>query len=154
MIVALLSAKQKVSHSFELVSSLPADDEILAHWARYLCVLTSGFIEVGVRQILSEYSRRKAAQEVARFATNRIEWLMNLNTEKIRGVLTCFNPDWCDSFDKKITDEQKDAIDSIVANRNNIVHGRPVGISYTVIKRYYEQACGVLDWLHLQILES
>lgn len=154
MIVELWSAKQKVSHSFELASSLPADDEILAHWARYLCVITSGFIELGVRQILSEYSRRKAAQEIVRFATNRIEGLTNLNTEKIKGVLSCFSPEWRDSFDAKITDEQKDAIDSIVANRNNIVHGRPVGISYAVVKRYYEQAWEVLDWLRLHILES
>jgi hypothetical protein len=154
MIVELWSAKQRLDSSFELANTLPRDEEILAHWARYLCVLTSGLIELGVRVVLSEFSRRKAAPEVARFAATRIEWLMNLNTEKIRGAVGSFSPEWRDDFDSIITDEQKDAIDSIVANRNNIVHGRPVGISYAVVKRYYEQSWEVLAWLNEKILEG
>lgn len=154
MIPELWAARQRVNNSFELASVLPTDEEISSHWARYLCVLSSGLVELGIRQILSEYSRRQSSEEVARFADSRIRYLMNLNTEKIRDVLSCFSPEWRTAFDAYVTDEQKDAIDSIVANRNNIVHGNPVGISFVVVKRYYERAWQVLEWLHKLVLQA
>lgn len=50
------SMKDRLDVMFALAAKQGADEEVLSHWARYLCVLTSGFIEVSLKSILSEYA--------------------------------------------------------------------------------------------------
>ena len=38
-----------------------------------------------------------------------------------------------------LNEEIKDAIDSLIANRNNIAHGQPVGVTYHKVKYWYEK---------------
>ncbi|MBF0553199.1 MAG: hypothetical protein HQK96_01435 [Nitrospirae bacterium] len=47
--------------------------------------------------------------------------------------------------------ERKDAIDSIVANRNQIAHGEYVGLSLVLMKNYYKNASEVLEFIKKQI---
>lgn len=137
MILDIFREKQRIDHIFDLAKQLDPADELLAHWARYLCVLTSGFIENSLRVILTRYATDKASPQVANFVESRIKGITNLNEERIAQLLGAFSLEWRGRFIQKRTDAQKAALDSVVANRHLIVHGRSVGLTLARMKNYY-----------------
>ena len=148
----LLSEKQRLDNLFNQISALPIDDELLAHWSRYLCVLVSGFIENALRILITDYAHRKSHPNVSNYVAKQIKGITNLNEEKILQLLGSFSSDWRELLEGRITDDQKDAINSVVANRHNIVHGRSVGITITRVKEYYERILKVLSVIESQCI--
>lgn len=138
------SQKQKIDAVLQFANQLPQDDVILSHWAKYVCVLTSGFIEDSLRKILIKYTRDKATPQVVNFAESKLEKITNLNEEKIAQLLGAFSANWMEQFRSKRTEEQKDAIDSVIANRHQIVHGQSVGLTLARMKKYYEEVAKVI----------
>jgi len=144
MILEVAREKQKLDHVFDLVSHLHDEEEVLAHWAKYLCVLTSGFIENSLRNLLTHYSASRAASPVVNYVETRLKGLTNLNEERIAQLLGAFSPSWRHTFTKQLTDKQKGAIDSILSNRHLIVHGQSVGLTFSRMKTYYEEVIKVI----------
>ncbi len=139
MIQSVVREKQRLDRTFSLVEHMQLDPEVMSHWARYLCILTSGFIETSVRLILQNYVTEHAGKSVADFIQSRIEQLTNLNDEKISQLLGAFDPRWRDLFQGKRSEKQKDAIDSVLANRHQIAHGRSVSLTLARMKQYYAE---------------
>jgi hypothetical protein len=54
-----------------------------------------------------------------------------------RLVLGRFDPKWRDHFEQSTDEEIKAAVDSVVNNRNQVSHGRQVGISLVRFGEYY-----------------
>lgn len=152
MIRELTAETQKIQHVFDLADDLPYEEEILSHWARYLCVLTAGLIETTTRLLFGQYARIHSSPEAANFVVHQMKYQTNLNTEKLRQLLGAFSDKWQRDFDQAITDEQKDAIDSVIANKNNIAHGRPVGISLVRVKEYHAKVAEVINWVSREVL--
>ena len=65
--------------------------------------------------------------------------------ENILVLIGSFEPDWRKELERDLDDEVKGAIDGLVSNRNNIAHGRDVGISISTIRKYYENASKLID---------
>jgi hypothetical protein len=130
--------KQLLSNLFDKTKLLSDDLELQSHWARYLCVLVSGYIEVSVRAMYSEYSRERAVPNVANFIDSHLKGFQNPNMEKVLELTRRFNPEWEVSLRVATEGELKDSVDSVVAVRNQIAHGRSVGITYVRIRRYYD----------------
>ncbi len=139
--------KHRLDALFNRVSTLSQDPELMAHWARYLCILASGFLEESVRILLSEYVQKKANATVSRYVNAQLDGFQNPKAGKILELLRGFDPLWAESVEQFMGDERKDAVDSIVNNRHQIAHGRSVGISYVTIKKYYEKAVEVVDFI-------
>ena len=150
----LLSEKQRIDNLFDRISELPVNDEFHAHWSRYLCVLISGFIENAMRILLTEYSKNKSHPNVSNYVSKQIKGITNLNNERILQLLGSFDSKWRTVVEQKISDAQKDAIDSIVANRHNIVHGRSVGITITRVKNYYLSILSVISTIESDCLSD
>lgn len=136
---------QKLDRLFSFSKDL--NEEQLANWARYLCILTSGFIENAVRTYAARYVARKSAPYVQNYVGKSMQSVTNLNYERLSQLLGAFSAEWGSQFDLEITQEQKDSLDSIVANRNNIAHGSDVGISFVTMKKYYDNAKKIIDLL-------
>jgi hypothetical protein len=139
--------RQRLDALFSRVSTISHDLELQAHWARYLCILTSGFIEESVRILLSEYVQKRADSNISRYVNAQLEGFQNPKAGKILDLLRAFDIAWAESAEQFLGDERKDAIDSIVNNRNQIAHGRNVGISYVTIRNYYEKAVEAVDFI-------
>lgn len=139
--------KQRLENTFKLKGEFLEDFELQAHWARYLCVLTSGFLESSVRHLLGSYARRQAGPSVANYVEYHLNSFQNPKSEKIVEIFKVFNPLWELRIRQFIDGERKDAIDSIVNNRHQIAHGRNAGISYVTIRRYYEKSLEVIEFL-------
>ncbi|MBD1930582.1 MULTISPECIES: HEPN domain-containing protein [Cyanophyceae] len=142
--------RQRIDDLFTKISSLPDDIELKSHWARYLCIRVSGFLENSVRAIYSQYAKKKAVPYVANFVERKLEDFQNPKMEKILQLTGLFSPEWESELRKVTEGELKDAVDSIVSNRHNIAHGRDVGITYVRVKEYYNKALKVIDLIENQ----
>src|SRR5688500_17241997 len=100
------------------------DDEIKAHLARYLCVLTSGYIVESVKIIIRIYVYNKNHPNICNYVNLSKINLSNLKTESLAKFLNSFNNEWMREFEVVMSHEEITAIDSIVANSNEIAHGR------------------------------
>ena len=142
------SNKQRLDNLFKKITS--TDTDLQSHWARYLCILVSGFLETSVRIIYREYAKSKATPQVANFVEGKLEDFQNPKMEKILQLTGLFSKEWADELRLKTKDELKDAVDSIANNRNQIAHGGSVGISYSQIKSYYDRAIEVIELIENQ----
>jgi len=133
-----MKPRRRLDDLFKKIEIFPIDDlYIQAQWSRYLCVLTSGFLEVSIRAIYSEYAKDKcnAAPNIAKFVSTKLEDFYNPSMKKSLALTASFNQTWEENLRTATEGELKDAIDSIVNNRHLIAHGQDVGISYVNIKK-------------------
>ena len=146
----LARRQQRLDSLFDKVGTL-TDLEVQAHWSRYLCVLVSGFIEVSIQEIYRQYARDRAGQNVANFVDGRLKDFRNPKMERILQTTRLFSVEWEQELRAFVEDGPlKDAIDSIVNNRNKIAHGDDVGITYVTVKQYYKNAVKVVEVIEEQ----
>jgi RiboL-PSP-HEPN len=150
MNVEILRQKNRLDALFSKNSFFKDEPEIQSHWARYLCILTSGFLENSVRELYSEYAKSKCAPYVANFVERQISRFQNPDMNKILTLVGSFSQEWEEDLRAKTSGEICDAVNSIVNNRNNIAHGRNVGISYVNVKDYYERILELVDIIEEQ----
>ena len=146
----VLSYKQRLDTLFKKIETFSGEEELLAHLTRYLCIMVSGFLEVAVRAIYSEYARTKAAENVANYVDNELRSFQNPKMEKILNLTGAFSAKWKDKLEKATIDVIKGSIDSIVANRHLIAHGRSAGITIGNLKRYYKDAVKLVNLIEKQ----
>lgn len=136
--------RERVEAVYALAAKQDADEETLAHWACYLCVLTSGLLEASLKSILTEYVTARSHPDVTNFVESKLEGITNLNEERVYKLLNSFRPAWAELFRERRTDTQKDALDSVIANRNQIAHGRSVGLTLSRMKAYHREIVKVI----------
>ena len=142
--------RNQLDNLFKKVSILHYDLELQSHFARYLCILVSGFLENAIIAIYSTYAHNKATPYVANYVTTQLERRQNPNMERILQISGAFNPQWRQDIEHNMSQEVKDSIDSIVNIRNQIAHGIYTGITYMTIKNYYDNAIKLIDFLRQQ----
>ena len=140
-LVEVSRLKQRLDATFKRAEGVAQDAELQADFARYLCVLVSGYIERAVIELVLEHARQKGAPTLQRFVEQQTtRRFNNPNASRVQELLGSFDPGWRQEMEKFLVDEQKDAVDSIVALRNVIAHGGSVGITYRGVSDYYLQA--------------
>lgn len=143
----IMIQKQKIDALFNLISSAE-DEELQSHWAKYLCVLISGYLENAMRIALTEYVSSRAHPNISQYINKNVQKLTNLNSQKIGDLLNSFNDEWKSNFLSMITDEEREAINTIVTNRHNIAHGRDVGLTISSVKTYYERVIHAVEIIY------
>lgn len=150
---------QEVARQVQRIQSLikktqeASDDnfDLQAHWARYLCILVSGLIENSLKEIYSEFINSRASKPVADYAISYLSKLQNPKAEKIMELVGSFRQEWKMELEIFLTNEgRKDAIDSIMNNRNQIAHGKDVGVTVVRVSNYLEKVVAVLEFIELQ----
>jgi hypothetical protein len=145
----VLKGQQRLDHIFKQVGGI-TDLELQAHFSRYLCILVAGFLETSIRRFYSRYARNGASPQVANYVEIHLKWFQNPTMNKILDVARAFDPSWETQLRLDTEGDLKDAIESIMANRHNIAHGGATGISYAVIKNYYDRSIKVLELIEKQ----
>ncbi len=142
--------RKQLDHLFGRAVSLSSDMELQAHWAKYLCVLVSGFIETSIRSIYGAYAKTRADQKVSRYVDHKLDSFQNPKMQRILDLTAQFSPDWERNLKNATEGEIKDAVDSIVANKNMIAHGESVGITYSRVESYYKNVLKVVELIDKQ----
>jgi hypothetical protein len=70
--------------------------------------------------------------------------------ERILEITRFFSSQWADDLALATQDRIKTSVDSIVAVRHAISHGRSVGISFSIISQYYGDAVKLVDLIEKQ----
>mgnify|MGYP001251449361 FL=1 len=139
--------KKRLDSAFARVPSATADIELQSDFARYLCVLVSGFFENAIVALILDFAQQRSAPQVAVFVERELEHWTNPNTEKICVLLGSFSPDWRKEAETYLVDERKESVNSLVALRHKIVHGESVGTSLSQVKAYYQTIINVVDFI-------
>lgn len=137
--------RQQLDATFRRVSGLAPDPELLSDFARYLCVLVSGYLEQSVIELVMEHVRVNSRPSVQRHVNTRLRRFTTANAERIVQLMGSFDPDWQRDLEKFLVDEHKDAVDGIVALRHAIAHGRAGGVTFIRVKDYYQRIKDVVD---------
>lgn len=144
--VEVVKYKHKLDNLFKVYEQLPSEHDLIkSHWSRYLCILTSGFIEHSMRQLMSQYIEKTSNKKTSSYALNNIRHFQNAKMNKIYELIKLFCNEWEIEIRENTEGELQEHIDSIVTNRHNIAHGKDVGISFTVINNYYKSAVTVIE---------
>lgn len=146
MLIRIYSQQKKLDDLYTLVENIK-EDELKALMAKFLCVRTSGFLESSLRNLINEYLYGTSPKPVESFVNCKIKRETNLKYDRLITILETFNRDWAIKLSKEITDDQKEALNTIVSNRNNIAHGENDNISYVLIKEYYNRTKEVIGLL-------
>jgi len=147
----LLKYSNRLDNLYKKAQIYDSDIEMLSEWAKYLCVLTSAYLEQCIRAIFADYVSKKAHPSISKFAQHHIKNFQNPKMEKIYQLVGCFDTAWLENLKINTEGELKDSIDSIVANRNNIAHGRDVGLTFANLQKYYAAVQSVLKIVKNQI---
>ncbi|MFC7380088.1 HEPN domain-containing protein [Brevundimonas sp. GCM10030266] len=126
------------------------DLERQAHWAKYISVLTSGYLEQSLKEVLLDHSSRTASPRVARYVEQSWSNSRNMNTEAICTLLGRFDGNWRASFEAWLIEDEKrkGCINAVVDSRNKIAHGEEsntTGVTMHTVSERFQCACGLVD---------
>ena len=141
----IVGQKNTLDDLFSKVDKFSGDPELSSHWARYLCVLVYGFIEISMREIFFDYANTRSAPQVAGFVRSRVRGVWNWNIEKIFETIGIFDSTLKASVENALDQEHRDALNSVVGNRHKITHGDSVGVSFSRIQEYYGKVVRVVE---------
>lgn len=132
--------KQRLDATFKRIDSIDPDSlELRSDFAKYLCVLVSGYLERAITQIVQEYACKHGTTELCKFVEAKTRRL-NAKPEEIKRLLGYFSKEWRQEIEKFLAEDRKAAIDSVVNNRHKIAHGFDSGITYHTVQDYYEKS--------------
>ena len=137
--------KDRLDYLFDQASEFSDNPELLAHWANYLCVLVSGFVEVAMREIYYQYAKGRTDPSILNFVKRQLASVNNPKMKKVKEVTAWFSPDWAKQLESQLSDEHVAALNSIMDNRHNIAHGRSSDISYIELKKWYSRIIQLVD---------
>lgn len=127
--------------------------ELQSQWAKYICVLSAGFLENALKEIYIEFANKKVSQPVANFVSSKLSPIRNPKSPLFLETAAAFYSIWRDELEVYLEDNGRGAaIDSIMANRHLIVHGQynDSRISLVQIKGYLAKAIEVIDFIEQQ----
>ncbi|MBZ6303257.1 hypothetical protein KVH08_00450 [Streptomyces olivaceus] len=131
---------------FKAIDGADLSGELTSHYSRYLCVLTSGFVEQSVKELVTEYCRARSSEPIQRYVGSQLKKLRNIDSEKLKQLIESFSVEWWREIAEKYPDEL-DTIGSIATVRNNISHGGDTGITMSTMRQYFGDACTLMDKL-------
>jgi len=138
MLIKIHSQQKKLDDLYNLVENIK-DEEVQALMAKFLCVRTSGFLESSLKNLINEYLHGTSPKPIESFVNNKVKRETNLKYDRLVSILESFDKEWANKLSNEITDNQKEALNTIVSNRNNIAHGENDNISYVLIRDYYQR---------------
>lgn len=135
-----------------LTSDSRSDTEIIKYLTNYTVLLISGYIDKYFLFIIEDcMGKRTIQEELKNFILNKIKGrhgLTNLDSKKIKSILSDFNEGWLTSLSTYINNNnnQSTALGNIVDTRNKIAHGDSVDISIKEYIGHYEDAKQLLEY--------
>lgn len=141
--------KSRLDATFARMPGASADIELQADFAKYLCVLVSGFFENAVVALVLDFTQKRSAGEVALYVERSLDRWTNPNVEKLSNLLGAFDPAWRVKAEGYLIDERKAAVNSLVALRHKIAHGESVNTTPAQVKQYYGAILKVVEFVEL-----
>ena len=99
--------------------------------------------------------KENISREIKDFIFKQIQWsLKNPKYKNLKSFLEKFNKDWAKRLNERIEEKNRDALTSIVNNKNLIAHGESSTITFSIIRQHYEDSKIIIEQLDSIILEE
>jgi hypothetical protein len=135
----IIQYESKLDNLFQTVERID-DFEMQAHWAKYLCVLCSGYVEKSVRFLYSDYVYKRSSPQISKFVGKKLGGFQNAKVEKIIDLARTFDDSWASELERQSQGIIKDAVNSIVSNRHTIAHGQDTQITVARVKEWHKES--------------
>lgn len=147
--------RQRISDLLKKDIGAPGDValelEVQAHWAKYNCVLISGFLEQSIKEILLEHVTATSQPRVRRYVEQGWPTSKNMKTDAIREILEKFDYTWGEKFTGWVSeDERKKEVNEIIKWRNDIAHGNEANTNNVTrgsVASKFKVACDLVDFV-------
>ena len=137
--------EKRINETFERAKKQAIGSQEQSDYAKYLCILVSGYLEKSITSKLMQYCSSKSNNRVSRFAESKLKRMTNMKYEKILELLKSFDPSWGDAFEEKIDDKKRDQINSLVGLRNAVSHGGDNSITLKNIEDIFDTIKDVVN---------
>lgn len=125
--------------------------ELQAHLARYICVLSAGFLENAHTDVYSQYARTCSTPTVADYVESTLRKVQNPKAKRFEETAKAFNKAWEEDLATFLnSDGRREAIDAIMSNRHLIAHGKDSGITLARLKEYLSKSVAVVEFIENQ----
>lgn len=115
------------------------DDFKKAVYAKWLIMLTAGYVEKSLQSIMKSYSESRGNKKVSDFVSRQIARHLSINMDKLREVVGSFSRSWVDELDSKATISQVEAINSVKTLRDQFAHGSDNGVRWSTATGYWNE---------------
>lgn len=139
--------RTRLDATFKRIPPATVGSEVQSDYAKYLCVLVSGFLENAVVALSLDFIQKRSGPEITSYLERHLHHWTNPNTDRISKLLGSFSSIWRADLDAYLIDERKATINSLVALRHKIAHGESVSTSLSQVKDYYRIVLEVVDHL-------
>lgn len=145
--------QNQLSEINALLAIIPSDSAVQVHWGRYMCIVVAGFLENALQSVYKDYVSGINNANVVRYTSKHISRITNPNAGQFTQTAKAFSKTWQTDLHEFISrDGRREAIDTIMRNRNSIDHGGQAVISAGDVKRYLEKGIEVINFIENQCL--
>jgi RiboL-PSP-HEPN len=114
------------------------DDFIIAQIAQHICVRLSGTLENALKENISRALGPSSHPRAMRYIDHQLGDFQNPRPGKIVDLLAAFDRTWSDQLQTFWEPEVKDAIASIVGQRNIIAHGGSTNVTLVRVQEWFK----------------
>ncbi len=153
------SRADRLSHLFKMYAQIcDSDDQTIStlrrhHFTRYLCVLTSGFLEASVHSVYNYYIdthlRPTLSPAQLKKLHNQVGRLYNFNRKNLLSLTRAVNAPWERHLVSTLHGNMEYAIDTVISYRNLIAHGKnSKGLIQGDLERHFANIVTLANLLH------
>lgn len=107
-------------------------------YAQLTTIWVSGYLEASCREMLLEYSKKRADPAVVRYVSWNLERLPSPKVDNIAAVVGRFDQEAARTLRRYSKGEIKDSVDGIVESRHAVAHGRSADITLENVFHHYD----------------
>lgn len=127
--------------------------QVQSHWAKYICVLISGYIEQSLKEIFLEHAAGRSPTRSSNYIRETWPNSRNMKSDAIDELAGCFDQKWSKDFNVWLGEkDRKKEINEIVSWRNNIAHGKEAATNNVTLKSIntkFKIACDLVDFFEM-----
>lgn len=124
------------------------DMQLASMLSSYLVVLISGIYEDCVEHLIVQRAAKSNDKELENLIKMLIDrQFRNPLYKKIKEIINALDPSYKSKLDSKIDTRSREAINSIVRNKNNVAHGKTSNATLNDIADYHKRALKIFDAL-------
>jgi RiboL-PSP-HEPN len=133
------SGQQLIQELDQLLERAREQEElqVQSDYAKFLVIRVNGLIEQVIVEIVLHHIQTQASPTVMAHLSWRMNSFQNPNIERVLQLVGSFNRRWREELDDALTEEERQALGSLNAQRNKIAHGQQSTISLAQVNEYY-----------------
>jgi hypothetical protein len=118
--------------------------QVQSDYAKYLVIRLGGLVEQVVTEVILAHVESQASRPIVTHISWRMGTFQNPNMERLLQLVGSFDRHRREQLESEITDAEREALGSVIAQRNRIAHGESSTISLSQVADYYSEIKAML----------